>query len=87
MKHILFMLLTGLCMGQLVSVSFNNKIFKIVDYKWYGSFRKPFNYHVILINNYGDIEPCTSNMIQNLFSIKRAHWEYEAVIRTFNISK
>jgi len=76
-KLILFMLVTGLSIGQYVTTTFDRKIFKVIDFimitpftkfytlktEWY----KPITFVVILVNEYGGIETCGTKVINTIY--------------------
>ena len=86
MKHLLFTLVTGFCLGQLVTVTFDKKVFKIVDYYYKGTWKKPFNYFVILVNEYGGIETCGNKAVKDLYSTPRPYYEIENYYKVFNVN-
>jgi hypothetical protein len=79
------MLVTGFTLGQLVTVTFDNKVFKIIDYMYKGSLKQPFKFIIILINEYGGIENCGNKVVKDLYSNKRMYSEYERLYRIFNV--
>ena len=87
MKHIIFILLTGLCIGQLVTTTFDSKIFKIIDYQYKGTWKQPFKFIIILINEYGGIETCGNKVIRHLYFYPRMYSEFERLFKVFNINK
>ena len=85
MKHILFTIITGLMLGQLVHVTFDDKVFKIIDYFWKPTLKRPFQFHVLLINEYGGIEVCGYKKVKDLYANNKPYSEYVHYYKVFNL--
>jgi hypothetical protein len=86
MKHILFMILTGLILGQLVSTTFDTKVYKIIDYVYKPTWRRPFKFYITLLNQYGGIEICGNKVIKDLYFHNKSYSDYECYYRIFNLN-
>ena len=86
MKHLLFILVTGFCLGQLVTVTFDKKVFKIVDYHYKGTWRQPFKFLLILVNEYGGMEICGNKVVRDLYHTTRPYYEFEKYYKIFNVN-
>lgn len=87
MKIIIFQLLTGFTIGSLVSVTFDDKIFKVVDILGWRINRKGLYINVMLLNQYGGIEICNYTCLKDIFKDKRLYSEIEEVYRKFNLNE
>lgn len=86
MKHILFQVLTGFTLNEIVATTFGDKkLFKIVGY--YTSWKNPFNWTVTLINEYGFLEVCGSKALKDKFEAKLPYTDLEEYYRLFSLNK
>lgn len=88
MKLILFQLLTNCTIGSIVRVTFDDKLFKVINVWYNPTWKNPFHFNVNLINQFGGFEFCGHKCISSdIFKDKRMYHEIEEIYRKFNLSK
>lgn len=86
MKHILFQILTGFTLNEIVSTTFEDKkLFKIVGY--FTTWKQPLNWTVTLLNEYGFIEVCGSKALKDKFRANLLYSDLESYYRIFSLNK